>query len=212
MQVRVLSSALCLSYQRSPAPCKGGRPGRHRGGAPVACGVTAAHRVLAPRILVRVQAGERVQCYSRLMPYADPQLQREYQVEWVAARRQRAVILLGAKCTWCERTENLEFDHIDPSSKNPILKLGRGTGSFWSWAWSRIEAELQKCWLLCEDCHRVKTRDDRPDLLHGTRTMYQKRKCRCQECSAWQGRRMDAYRMRKSQAAVAQMEERLPGT
>jgi hypothetical protein len=32
--------------------------------------------------------------------------------------REQAKQKLGGKCVWCETTENLEFDHIDPAQKS----------------------------------------------------------------------------------------------
>jgi 5-methylcytosine-specific restriction endonuclease McrA len=106
---------------------------------------------------------------------------REYQRKWREDRRNKAIILLGAKCSLCDNTEDLEFDHVYPSTKDPLL-IKNGSGTIWSWSWKRILVELEKCWLLCKECHRIKTRDDRPDVLHGTVTRYNKYACRCTEC------------------------------
>ena len=120
---------------------------------------------------------------------------REYQRTWMARRRAMAVKVLGGKCAWCGSTENLEFDHIHPKDKDPDLRGKQG--SMWSWPWQRIETELEKCWLLCHECHRVKTRDDRPEVIHGTAGMWHRFKCRCQECRAWMAASQRAYRARK---------------
>lgn len=121
---------------------------------------------------------------------------RNYQREWLAQRRRRGIELLGGKCAWCERTDNLEIDHIIPARKLGYTSPG---GGLWSWSWSRIVAELQKCWLLCEECHRVKTRDDMPDSLHGTAAMYHNKRCRCDICRAWMRDYKRDYRTRKGQ-------------
>src|SRR5271157_1243408 len=51
----------------------------------------------------------------------------------------------------------LEFDHIDASKKRLEISkmLIRG------WAWKKIETEIQKCAVLCANCHRIKTCSDR---------------------------------------------------
>jgi 5-methylcytosine-specific restriction endonuclease McrA len=83
---------------------------------------------------------------------------REYQRAWLLARRNRGVALLGSCCADCGSFDNLEFDHIDPETKDSRLKgSDRGTGSLWSWSWERIEIELAKCQLLCTACHKKKS-------------------------------------------------------
>jgi 5-methylcytosine-specific restriction endonuclease McrA len=100
----------------------------------------------------------------------------------MAARRQHAIEYLGARCAFCERTQDevkLEFDHIRPrraTGRPPISAI-------LSYRWERQLEELAEVWLLCTDCHRVKTRDDRPELLHG-HNMYVQYGCRCDECRA----------------------------
>ena len=54
---------------------------------------------------------------------------------------------LGGKCVWCETTENLEFDHIDPAQKS--LTIGKLDCSLELW-WK----EVDKCRLLCKTCHK----------------------------------------------------------
>lgn len=120
---------------------------------------------------------------------------REYQREWLARRRIRAIAMLGGSCVWCGSCENLEFDHIDPRTKDPRI---RGVCGFpFSWSWNRIEVELAKCWILCHDCHRVKTRDDQPDVLHGTEAMYKRYICRCSRCRSWSAKDRAYYRAKK---------------
>jgi 5-methylcytosine-specific restriction endonuclease McrA len=109
------------------------------------------------------------------MPYASPDRQREYGRIWVAARR--AAWFAGKRCAWCDSPDDLQLDHEDPATKIDH--------KVWSWAKGRREAELAKCQALCQSCHRVKTRDDLPDLLHGTKSMYARRGCRCPDCQAW---------------------------
>lgn len=87
------------------------------------------------------------------MPYKNynPKM-NEYMKARYARRRADAVELLGGECASCGSIDNLEFDHIDPEQKSfPIGK------AFSGWKWSRIVAELDKCQLLCHDCHQVKS-------------------------------------------------------
>jgi hypothetical protein len=56
-------------------------------------------------------------------------------------------------CIGCGSQERLELDHIHPSTKlcDPAKSLGSKTIS------QRIWNEIDKCQLLCYDCHREKT-------------------------------------------------------
>ena len=81
---------------------------------------------------------------------------RNYQNAWMKRRRLRAIALLGGRCAECGSTDDLQVDHVDPESKDPLLRALK-TASFWSWAWHRIEKELAKCQVLCRPCHKAKT-------------------------------------------------------
>ena len=129
---------------------------------------------------------------------------RDYQLKWMTARRQRGIILLGSRCYRCDATEDLQFDHIDPATKHPALKSI--TGSFWSWSWDRIEAELAKCQLLCRSCHQEKTRVDF-EPPHGTNSRYTGRRCRCGDCKFAHAQINAKYR----KGALAQLVERRHG-
>lgn len=104
---------------------------------------------------------------------------RRYQREWIAKRRQDWIDENGP-CAKCGSAEDLEVDHVDPSSKmfNPAA----------IWSLSRRNpvrvAELAKCQVLCYSCHLTKTGEYsgwNREASHGTSTRYS-RGCRCQEC------------------------------
>jgi hypothetical protein len=80
---------------------------------------------------------------------------REYQREWIAARR--ATWFSGKTCRDCGRTDGLELHHNDPDAKV--------SHRIWSWSWARIEAETAKCSTLCEACHARITAAHRPLLI-----------------------------------------------
>ena len=69
----------------------------------------------------------------------------------------RAICLeyLGGKCVKCGSTERLEFDHIKREGKKYSITR-RITGNF-----DNLKEELDKCQLLCVDCHKVKTKSER---------------------------------------------------
>ena len=77
--------------------------------------------------------------------------------------RQDRIEYLGGKCVGCGTTENLEFDHIDRTLKEFTISKKP------DYTFERIKPELDKCRLLCKDCHAVKTRahHDNDELLKG---------------------------------------------
>ena len=64
----------------------------------------------------------------------------------------QAVIYLGGKCSCCGYDKYLcalDIHHIDPKDKDE--KFRRHSG----WSWERLKQELDKCILLCANCHRA---------------------------------------------------------
>jgi hypothetical protein len=107
-----------------------------------------------------------------------------------AKRRQKLIELGGDKCSKCHSLSNLEFNHIDRSTKLFVLS-GKGLDK----SWEKILEELDKCELLCNNCHVEKTREQyqnkeiRPwndkrhlPYIHGTTRSYEEIKCRCDLC------------------------------
>ena len=121
---------------------------------------------------------------------------RDFQRQWFAYRRLRGIELLGGQCIQCESTDNLEFDHTDPDSKDLKLRGDHRPGFPWSWSWSRIEEELEKCQLLCGDCHKIKTLEMFPERQHGTVTMYDNSGCRCDLCKEASRKQKAAWRLK----------------
>lgn len=75
-----------------------------------------------------------------------------YCVERWIAKKRRAIEYKGGRCNRCGYDQHyaaLQFHHVEPSEKDV------------SWAklrlrsWTKIEAELDKCELLCANCHAV---------------------------------------------------------
>lgn len=97
------------------------------------------------------------------MGYKDKDAQREYQREWVAARR--AEFFKGKKCKVCGSTKNLELDHRDPKQKV--------SHRIFSWSWDRIHAEAAKCDILCKTHHDEKTIANRDKTGRAKLTMAQ---------------------------------------
>jgi 5-methylcytosine-specific restriction endonuclease McrA len=95
------------------------------------------------------------------MPAKSPEAlarKKRYRAEWTIARHRRrlaeARAELGGRCVECGTTEDLEFDHIDPSTKR--FKLSQG-GGYCQAVW---DAEVAKCQLLCAPHHHDKTKRD----------------------------------------------------
>lgn len=68
------------------------------------------------------------------------------------ANKIRAVEYLGGCCSKCGYDENvvaLDFHHVDRSTKEFTIS------GMHCLSWKRIKAELDKCVLLCANCHRV---------------------------------------------------------
>jgi 5-methylcytosine-specific restriction endonuclease McrA len=105
---------------------------------------------------------------------------------------------LGGKCVVCGATEDLEFDHIDPSTKlaNVCDSAAFGDQRFW--------AEVVKCQLLCPSCHQAKTaREQGWTTGHGRGRMYDNG-CRCRECRDAKRDYMRVWRVkRRAQLAAA---------
>ncbi len=75
---------------------------------------------------------------------------KEYQRRWLRARKD-AWLRDNGPCRSCATWENLEIDHIDPASKSV------SPSKLWSRSKAFREAELAKCQVLCENCHKSKT-------------------------------------------------------
>lgn len=75
---------------------------------------------------------------------------REYQRNWVRDRKKE--FYRDKQCLHCGSKENLELDHIDPSTKV--------SHSIWSWSEGKRLKEISKCQVLCHACHILKSRSN----------------------------------------------------
>lgn len=76
-------------------------------------------------------------------------------VDMISRRRHKikrdAITLLGGCCSKCGYKKcdaALEFHHTDPTKKDFAI------GNAYVKSWAKIKAEVEKCILVCANCHR----------------------------------------------------------
>lgn len=78
------------------------------------------------------------------------------------AQRERAVTLFGSRCSDCAGEFPAcvyDFHHSDPSTKRKLAKgakLSQNRGVNFTRSWENIKQELEKCIMLCSNCHRIR--------------------------------------------------------
>lgn len=89
--------------------------------------------------------------------------QREHNLKQTEIKRQRRTAWIAANgpCQICGWAEDLQVDHIDPSTKHPALRPRGRSSDYWGWSEGRRRAELAKCQVLCIYCHRLKSACER---------------------------------------------------
>ena len=98
------------------------------------------------------------------MDYADDMYQTTYQKERWTIRKLQAIEYKGGKCIKCGYNKchgALDFHHRDPKTKKYVWRKLR------LHTWSTIIEELDKCDLLCANCHReIHTKEIKYVLNH----------------------------------------------
>lgn len=96
--------------------------------------------------------------------------------EAVTLRRRRiklkAVEYLGGKCSVCgynKCIDALEFHHKDPTQKDFGISQYGATHS-----WNKLKKELDKCVLLCSNCHRELHAQQKRFVVEKSATTYDK--------------------------------------
>jgi len=105
---------------------------------------------------------------------------REYMKARYYRRRAAAIEQLGGKCVDCGSTKQLEIDHAIAADKS--FDIGK---AFAGWSEVRLQAELGKCVIRCNPCHKAKSiaAGDKRTVPHGG-GVSGKRNCPCDPCRA----------------------------
>jgi hypothetical protein len=107
-----------------------------------------------------------VRWLGKTMLYKGKQQHAEYQ-KARQKRLRKAWLAKEGPCICCTSWDNLEVDHI--KSKQKV------DHHVWLWSTSRREEELKKCQVLCNTCHKRKSRWQRMAYgRHGTDSMYRR--------------------------------------
>lgn len=114
---------------------------------------------------------------------------REYQRNWLKNKRDNWLLNNGP-CNTCGTWDNLELHHV--IKKDPSLSKGVGNAIF-SMQKDKRDIELDKCIVLCKECHRIVTIDQQGFNRCGTKSGYNKG-CRCNDCREAQRFAMQRYR------------------
>ncbi len=74
-------------------------------------------------------------------------------------RSNMLLYLKGKKCVICGESDirTFEFDHIDPSKKEFSISQAVRLG----YAWPSVKNEIAKCRILCANCHKKHTAEQR---------------------------------------------------
>lgn len=95
----------------------------------------------------------RVQTVGSWTGWRCKECQRDYYNERRKSLKLKALGYKGGVCSMCglesEYTEIYDFHHRDPLGKEFAI------GTMLAHPWSRIKEELDKCDLLCSNCHRI---------------------------------------------------------
>ena len=90
----------------------------------------------------------------RTKPSNHPDYRKKYQGKRRAEQKAKAVNYKGAACQKCgwafECLDVFDFHHTDPTEKD--IKVADWMGRI---KWETLKKELDKCILLCSNCHRI---------------------------------------------------------
>lgn len=105
--------------------------------------------------LARAQANA---ASTRIYYQTHKEERQRYTQEYQIKRKLRAMIYLGGECRECQQEPHpnaAQFHHRDPSTKLFNITT-KELGSPKKYPWNVVEAELDKCDLLCSNCHFIR--------------------------------------------------------
>ena len=104
----------------------------------------------------KYRIGHECRCCTNTRNKKNPH-PKEYYVLARHKRKMRSLLYLGNKCLGCgfcvddENYYAFDFHHIDPTQRS--VAVGSGLNLLVSW--ENLTKELNKCVLLCSNCHRI---------------------------------------------------------
>jgi hypothetical protein len=114
----------------------------------------------------------------------------EYMKAYMSKRYHRLraeyVDMLGGKCVDCGTVSQLEFDHVDRTTKSFDV------GKCITHKRSKVVAELEKCVLRCKSCHAKKSGTEQ-SVDHGE-GISGKKNCYCDRCAVLKREYQKRYR------------------
>lgn len=87
----------------------------------------------------------------KLMTEEEKTAFNQYCIQRWRQRKLDAIKYKGGKCERCEYDkcpDALEFHHLNPNEKEAAWNEMR------KWSWEKVLTELDKCSILCSNCHR----------------------------------------------------------
>lgn len=106
---------------------------------------------------------------------------KNYMANRYHSKRNSIINSLGGECKGCGSKDNLHIDHID--SKKKTFRAA----DLHSVSDSALQEELKNFQLLCNDCHKAKTKESWdfgvPKPEHGKYWTFRAHGCRCDECT-----------------------------
>jgi len=150
------------------------------------------------------------QLYSEAANHPRADYMRAYMANRYHQKRQEIINRLGGRCSRCGTSEGkFHLDHKDKAKKTMRASDMHSVND------QKFENEIKNLQILCEDCHREKTKEawdySTPKPSHGTYWLYRKYRCRCPACvRAYQAKQKE-WRKQQRDDRIKAMHKMLSG-